>query len=66
MTNEQQAALVALGEHLAAIEALKRELAPVVGDGFLMEAAYAGATFRQRFPNYWPGGQQALPLETTP
>lgn len=61
MSNEEQTALVALGMKLADIErSLTPELVAVVGKGFTLEIQYSAASFRQRFPDYWPGGQQAL------
>lgn len=34
-----------------------------IGEGLAREILYAIATCRQRFPDRWPGAQQALPFD---
>jgi hypothetical protein len=54
--------LTELAAHLAAIERLTRDpaLAHTLGEGLMRELRYPAASFRQRFPASWPGGQQSL------
>jgi hypothetical protein len=57
--------LQAFVDQLASLEASLNDptLRAAIGPGLFNEASYLVSAGRQRFPNRWPGDQQALPLE---
>lgn len=64
MQEDAMEAMAELGAALARVAALARrpEVRAVLMETFSYEVAAVAAGFRQRFPEYWPGAQQPLPL----